>query len=132
MPIIVSNEADVIALNQFLVEDDLVLKLYSNDLTPTKTDTAASFTEVAGGGYADIQLPMGGWIITAGTPNQGVQAQKTFSFTGATNAPGTIYGYYVVDSDGVLRWSERFADTVLPFTPIAGSTVKITPKFAAN
>jgi hypothetical protein len=111
----------------------LTLRLYSNNYTPLPTSIAANFTEVAGGGYANKPLVFGTWVITANAPSEAIYPIQTWTFTGATNAPGTIYGYYVTrNSDGLLRWAERFAAGYLPFSPIAGSVVKITPRFTAS
>lgn len=124
-----------VGLNKFLslgleniLSGDLTLKLYSNNITPSETDTAATYTVVSGGGYVDITLSDDDWTIAAEVASQ---AQKQFDFTGATDAPTTIYGYYVVNSDNVLMWAERFNESVLPFVPVNGSAIKITPRFEA-
>lgn len=132
MPLLVPNAAELKALELILQTETLSLRLYSNNYTPTETTTTANFTEVAGGGYARISLDPGDWILTSGDPTFGVYAQRTFSFTGPTNAPGTVYGYYVVDSVERTLWAERFAPAVLPFSPIAGSSIRITPRFEAS
>lgn len=124
-----------VGLNKFLslglqsvLSGDLTLKLYSNNVTPGETDTAATYTVVAGGGYTNITLDKDDWTIAAEVASQ---AQKQFDFTSATSAPTTIYGYYVVNSDNVLMWAERFNESILPFIPTNGSAIKITPRFEA-
>lgn len=131
MSIVVPNAYEVIVLNNILKTDTLSLRLYSNNYVPVEGATLASFTEVAGGGYSRISLAIGGWTNTAGDPSFGLYAQQTFGFTGPTTAPGTIYGYFVVDPSNVVRWAERFPGANVPFTPIAGSSIKITPRFEA-
>lgn len=132
MTIITPNGAEVLAL-QSILNQTLTLKLYSNDLTPGETNTAASCTEVTGGGYTPKTLVSGSWTITEGAPSYGLyDTELDFIFTGATDAPGTIYGYYVIDSNGAIRWIERFPEAILPFTPIAGSTIRITPRYEAS
>lgn len=131
MAIVVPNVTEVAVLTWFLKTEDLFLRLFSNNVTPSETDTAATFTQVTGGGYSQITLDKDDWTITSGDPSFGTQAQKTFSFTGPTGAPSTIYGYYVVNGAGVLQWAERFPGANVPFTPIAGSSIKITPRFEA-
>jgi len=132
MSIVIPNVAEVAVLNYFLTTEDLYLRLYSNNVTPNESSTAASFTQVTGGGYAQILLPKGSWTVTPGDPSVATQAQKTFSFTGATGAPSTIYGYYVVNAAGVLQWAERFPGANVPFTPIAGSSIKVTPRMECS
>lgn len=123
-----------VGLNKFLslglddvLSGELTLKLYSNNQVPAAGDTAASYTEVSGGGYADITLETD-WSILDGVATK---SQKQFDFTGATAAPTTIYGYYVVNEDNVLMWAERFSASVVPFIPVNGASIKITPRFEA-
>lgn len=132
MALVIGNVQEVAVLTSYLTSEILYLCLYSNNITPSETDTFASFTEVAGGGYARIPLATGDWVITPGAPSSAVQAQKTFAFTGATTAPSTIYGYMVVTAANALKWSERFPGANVPFTPIAGSTIKITPRLECS
>lgn len=124
-----------VGLNKFLglgltdiLSGDLTLRLYSNNIIPSATDTAATYTVVSGGGYANITLDDGDWTIAAEVASQ---AQKQFDFTGPTNAPTTIYGYYVINADNVLMWAERFDNAVVPFIPTTGSSIKVTPRFEA-
>lgn len=134
MTLIVSNAAQIITLERFLT-GNLTLKLYSNNRVPAKTDTAASYTAVAGGGYANKTLAYASWTIAAGASNfpaVATYAAQDFTFTGVTTAPGTIYGYYIVDSDGVLRWAERFLEDVVPFEPVNGSLIRINPRMQVN
>lgn len=124
-----------VGLNKFLalgleniLSGALTLKLFSNNKTPADADTAASYTVVSGAGYANITLASADWTVLDGVATQ---AQKQFDFTGPTDAPTTIYGYYVVNSDNVLMWAERFSPSVVPFVPVDGSSIKITPRFEA-
>jgi len=111
---------------------NLTLKLFATNVTPSATgaDTAAAFTEAAGGGYAAITLTngAGNWTQSAvGGIEQVAYAQQTFTFTGALTTNATIYGYYVVDADGELIWAEKAGST---FTPANnGDTYKVTPIF---
>ncbi len=132
MSIVVPNVGEQVALNEFLKSGNLTLKLYSNNVTPGETDTAATYTEVSGGGYVAKTLVAANWSVTPGNPSIATYAQQTFAFSGPTNAPGTIYGYYVVDASNVLRWAERFPASVVPFSPISGSSIRVTPEFECS
>lgn len=107
--------------------NNLTLKLYCTNVTPADTNTAASYTECAGGGYAAKTLTNGSWTVTtANDPSDAVYAEQTYTFTGALTTNPTIYGYYVVDADNTLVWAELFGST---FTPANnGDNVKVTPK----
>lgn len=128
MSLVVPKSAQVIALQLFL-EEDISLKLYSNDVTPDEDSVLADFTEVAGGGYAAKTIQFVDWTFAEGDPSTALAAQETWTFTGTTTAPSTVYGYYVV-SAGELLWAERFA--VVPFEPINTSVIKVTPRISAN
>lgn len=128
----VPNVGEVIAAQKYLTLENLTLKLFSNNVTPAEGDTAATYTEVTGGGYASKTLALGSWTIVAGDPTTGTYAAQDFAFTGATTGPGTIYGYYLVDGSNVLRGSERFGASVVPFNPVNGSLIRITPKLQVS
>lgn len=130
MTLVVPNVAEVDNLNLFL-NRALVLKLYSNDKTPAEGDTVASYTEVSGGGYASKSLTFATWAITSGDPTVALYTAQDFEFTGSTNAPGTVFGYFIVVGS-LLLWAERFPAGVLPFSPINGSLIKVTPRFEAS
>jgi hypothetical protein len=107
---------------------NLTLKLYTNNYTPLDTSVAGSFTEASGGGYAAKTLSNGSWTVTVGNdPSDAVYAQQTFTFTGELSGAASVYGYFVVDADGVLLLAEKFAYS---FTPrYNGETLKVTPRF---
>ena len=133
MSLKVPNALEVEVLTT-LMTPALTMKLYSNNVTPGDGDTAATYTEVSGGGYASKPLTFANWTITAGTPSSANYSPiQEWTFTGPTNAPGTIYGYFVTrNSDGKLMWAERFPAANVPFAPIAGSIIKVLPKFTAE
>lgn len=131
MTLVVPNVGEVIVLDEFLA-GTLTLKLFSNDIIPGELDTASSYDEVSGGGYSSKSINFAGWTITPGDPSTATYAAQDFSFTGVTNAPGTVYGYYLVDGSNVLRWAERFPEAVLPFTPGNGSLVRVTLLLAVS
>lgn len=128
MSLTVPNAAETLVL-QKLLNQVLTLRLFSNNKTPGETDTVGSYTEVAGGGYAGKALAYASWTVSEGVAAYPAQ---TFTFTGATTAPGTIYGYYVTDASGDLLWAERFDASVVPFIPIAGSKIRITPRITCS
>lgn len=133
MPLIVPDLAELDALTKILTPA-LTIKLFSNNYVPGPLSTAANFTEVAGGGYASKPLTFANWVIVSGTPSIATyNAVQTWTFTGVTNAPGTVYGYYVVrDSDNLLMWAERFTVGAVPAVPVLGSVIAITPVFTGG
>lgn len=108
---------------------NLYLKLYKNNITPSDTDTAATYTEATFGGYAAITLTGATWgAASSGTITY--SAQQTFTCN--ASATDDIYGYYVTQvTSGTLLYSER--DGAAPFAVRnSGDAIKITPTISAN
>ncbi len=127
MALVVPNAGEADGLNYFVnktAPQNLVLRLYTNNVTPGETDTAATYTEASGNGYASVTLTGASWVITEGAPSNAAYAQQTFTFSGAL---GNVYGYYLTRAtSGVIAFAERFSDG--PYN-IAnnGDQIKITP-----
>jgi hypothetical protein len=107
---------------------NLTVKLYQNNITPSDTDVAATYTVANFTGYADAALTAATWgAASGGTITYG--AQLTFTCTGASS--NSIYGYYIINAAGTLLYSER--DAAAPFTITnSGDAVKLTPTISAN
>ena len=104
--------------------ENLVLRLYTNNITPAETDTAGTYTEATGSGYASITLTGASWSFTQGAPSYASYAEQTFTFSGAL---GNVYGYYLTQlTSGILMWSERFPSA--PYNIVNnGDNIKVTP-----
>lgn len=126
----VPNNSEVYMLEYILnktAPQNLDIRLFTNNITPTETDVAATYTEAAGGGYALIQLTAGSWTIVAGAPSLATHTQVTWTFTGAV---GNIYGYYITRrTTGELMWAERFNNG--PYNiQNNGDEIRITPRLS--
>lgn len=105
--------------------EDLVLRLFTNDITPQKGDTAATYHEPSGSGYAPKPLDQQYWIITDTVPPAAVHAQQIFSFTGPL---GNVHGYFLTRANsGKIAWSERFPNGPYEITR-AEDEIKVTPR----
>jgi hypothetical protein len=74
---------------------NLTVRLFTNNVTPAVTDTAASYTECALVSYAAVTLTPGSW---SGSTSSGLSTYTypTLTFNFAPYAGGvTIYGYFV-------------------------------------
>lgn len=134
MTLLVPNVGENIALSYLVGKTttvrDLIYRLFATNVTPAETDTAGSYTEAAGGGYASKTLTGGSWTVTNGAPTEAAYAQQTWTFTGTLTTNPTVYGYYVTrvtDADLVL------AETFTSFTPTNnGDQILLTPKITAD
>ena len=109
--------------------ENLVLRLFKNNITPSDTDVAGTYTEATFPGYAAITLTGASWNApSGGTIAYG--AQQTFTCSGTST--DDIYGYYVTQaSSGTLLYSER--DGAAPFAVRnSGDNIKLTPTIGAN
>lgn len=132
MTLLVQNNGEGDALGYFVnkqAPQDLVLRCYTNNVTPAETDNAASYTEDTASGYAAITLTGASWTLTEGAPSHADYAQQTFTYTGASP---TVYGYYMTRAtSGRVALAERFSGA--PFViPSGGGTIKITPQITAD
>lgn len=127
MPLRIPNAGETTALSIMVGKtavENLRLRLFTNNVTPSDTDVPATYTEASGNGYANVLLTAANWVITAGDPASAAYPEITFTFTGAL---GNVYGYYITgETSTVVRWAERF--TTSPFDVQAnGDQIKITP-----
>lgn len=134
MTLLVPNVGENIALSYLVGKNttvrDLIYRLFATNVTPAETDTAGSYTEAAGGGYASKTLTGASWTVTNGAPTEAAYAQQTWTFTGTLTTNPNVYGYYVTrvtDADLVL------AETFTVFTPTNnGDQILLTPKITAD
>lgn len=127
MALVVPNDGEEDALTYYVNKgspQNLVLCLYTNNITPGETDTTATYTEAAGNGYANVTLTGASWTVTPGAPSSAAYAQQTFTFTGAL---GNVYGYFLKRlTSGRIAHAERFSDG--PYNiQNNGDQIKITP-----
>lgn len=134
MALVVCNNGETIALSYLTGKtgstENLIYRLFATNVTPAETDTAGSYTEATGGGYAAKTLTGASWTVTAGAPTSAAYAQQDWTFTGPLTTNGTVYGYYVTrasTADLVL------AETFTSFTPTNnGDKILLTPAITAD
>jgi hypothetical protein len=134
MTLLVPNVGENITLSYLVGKTttvrNLIYGLFATNVTPAETDTAGSYTEAAGGGYAAKTLTGASWVITNGAPTSADFAQQTWTFTGALTTNPTVFGYFVIratDVDLVL------AETFTSFTPANnGDQILLTPKITCD
>jgi len=104
---------------------DFTLQLFTDNASPARGDTNASRTVPdATGGYADKTLTVAGATVSDPAIPQVAWAQQVFTFTGAIQGAGTIYGYQILRGTTLIT-QELLA---VPFTPANnGDHIDITP-----
>jgi len=134
MALVLPNQAEKILLEALVnktAPQDLKLKLFQNNVTPSETDTEATYTEATFTGYSAVTLTASSWTVTEGAPTQASYPEVTFTST-AGGQNQSIYGYYLVQvTSGKLVWAERFTDG--PYTIVNnGDSIKVTPVIACD
>lgn len=122
MPLNVPDSAELIALKAFVGHtaqaESQVLGLFTSNVTPADTDTAATYTaiEAVGAGYARKAIAAANWAVAA---NPITYAPQTWTFTGPLNANAVIYGYFLLRATALdIMWSENFGSG---FQPLANN-----------
>lgn len=133
MPLIVPDQGELRLLDIMLklalsTNENHILKLYKNDVTPAAASVPGSFTEANFTGYAARTLTRTLWntAVTVSTKAESSYGTTPQSWTCGTTG-NTIYGYWVEGSTSAkCMWAERFSTSrVLA----SGDILNITPKF---
>lgn len=132
MAVVFTDAAEITALKNFLnvsAPETLVLKLFSNNVTPSKLDEAADYTEVTGNGYTSVTLTPASFVFTPGDPGSAAFPQVTFAFSGAA---GNVHGYFVVGAtSGTLAFANRFSNAPINIAN-NGDEIRITLTITLN
>ena len=97
---------------------NLVLRLFTNDRTPSDIDKTLDYQEATGGGYAPILVPPSDWAFSKAS----VTTTKTFLFTGS-HAP--VFGWMLTQqATGTLMEVARFLEAPITI-PGPGYRIKI-------
>lgn len=104
--------------------------LFRNNVTPTPSDTLASYQEAIWSGYAPILVPAAAWTINAVTAHVGDLEALPIAFYNTSMTSVQVYGYFVTDDTGTqLVCASRFDEPPVvipvgsfhPVTPLLGS-----------
>lgn len=118
----IESKEDILAA---VLGQKLRLRLYKNDKEPSLQDSANSYREASFDGYEPITLNESGWQRDV---LMGTYSRQVFSST-KHQEPEKIYGYYVTDEKGRLKWAERFDETPWVMSN-KGDQIGIVPRFA--
>jgi hypothetical protein len=132
MAVVFTDAAEIVALKNYVNNtppESLVLRLYSNNRSPAKTDVVGDYTQVSGNGYAAVTLDPEDFVFTAGDPTSAAYPQVTFTFTGPA---GNIYGYYVTrETTGDVQFANRFSNAPINIAN-NGDEIRITLTITLN
>lgn len=136
MSAMVVNEGKIVWLARGLysnaASEDLVLKLFKNNVTPGETDTAATYTVADFTGYSNTTLTSSQsgstWAVPTTSSNIASSIYGSSVVTLTATSDQSIYGYYIVSaSGGKCMLSEAFA-AAKNLVGASSDTISITPK----
>jgi hypothetical protein len=132
MAVVFTDAAEQVALKNYVnntAPQDLVLRLYSNNVTPSKSDVVGDYTEVTGNGYAAVTLTPGNFVFSEGDPATAAYPQVTYTFTGEA---GNVFGYYVTRATaGDLMFANKFSNAPI-YIANNGDEIRITLTITLN
>lgn len=131
MSLVLSNVGELELLDKMLKDalfddEDYILKLFTNDVTPNQSSVVGTFVEANFTGYSTKTLTRAGWSAASTIANKAQSNYPQQSWTcGSTG--NTVYGYYLIGSNSnVLLWAERFDS---PRVLVNTDVLNITPVF---
>jgi hypothetical protein len=119
-----------VALRAFLNHtrpENLVLRLFSNDVTPSAGDSAAKYSEATFSGYGPITLSGFAWQFTDGEQPEATYSEQTFR-SSLDQSPQNVYGWYLTqEQSGHFVAAGRFNDAPNPISNLSDQ-IKVTPR----
>jgi len=111
MALLMPNNGEGDALAAILAKaaaENLVVRLYQNNITPAETDVTATYTESTFTGYAAHTATPANWTVVEGAPTEASYPLTSFT-SSADQTSEPAYGYYLTRvTSGRIAWSERF------------------------
>jgi hypothetical protein len=130
MALVVTNAATLEMAKYYLnasQPQNLVLRLFTNNITPSPDSTASDFVEARSGGYSPIPLSGAQWTVKPGPPVEASFSQQAFTCNGS-GIVQSCYGYFVTrEQSGQVAHAERFPNAPYAFAN-DGDQIKITPR----
>lgn len=133
MALLTPNAGELELLDKMLkdaltTDENYLLKLYTNNVTPDDNSVTASFSQATFTNYAGRTLTRTGWNSAATIGGKAETSYGTGPESWTCGATGqTVYGYYVeAVTSGITLWAERFSTSRVLAN---GDVLNITPKF---
>lgn len=127
--LVIPSSAEMIFLRYVTDNDvpqDLIMRLFANDLKPSKSTGRSDVEEVFGGGYSPKELEAFRWSFMNGNPSVAQYPEVVWAFDSPV---GKVFGYYLTRTDGSLLWLERFHNGPYEIDT-RGDKIKVSPKIS--
>lgn len=135
MALVTPDEGELELLDKMLkdalsVDENYLLKVYSNNYTPVQGSTGTNFTAATFTNYVIKTLTRAGWNAATTVSNKATSTYGTDQVWTCGATGQTVYGYWIeAATSGKVLWGERFTD---PLPLSNGFVLTITPKLTLN
>lgn len=106
-----------------MVNADLTLRLFVNDVMPGRGTVTSALKEPTGSGYRPVALTPGRWKVIPGDPGRVQYPPQDFVFQASV---GRIYGYFVTQGPTLL-YAVRLPEDAPFYAKWKGDTLVVQP-----
>lgn len=111
-------DAGLIWLLQQVAANNLKLRVFTNNITPSDNTILSGLTEAAWAGYAALTLTAGSWVSLGVSSHVGTLVYPACVFLNTSGGPVTAYGWYMTDNAGTILVAVGLFDSA-PVTLVA-------------
>lgn len=109
--------------------EGFLLALYRNDVYPSYSSSATDFLPATFGGYSGpVVLDLWDAVGVEWVQPRAVGLHPEVTFTADGTVAGLVYGYYVVDALGELRFAERDPSAPISMSS-SGQLYRVNPHY---
>lgn len=120
-------DVGLVPIAKRIVSDGIVIRLFTNDVTPNRDSVLADFTGMGTGyGVGPITVLLADFTLSGVAGHIGSITHAPIAFTKTSGDPEQAYGYYATSTDNVdLLFAARFDSA--PITKASGESWIVTP-----
>jgi len=121
MDLIFPDNGLVFQLEQIL-NATVKYRLFTNNITPSLSDTVSTYTEAVFSGYAPVSQTFSNFTLNGVTGHNGYALAAPINFTNSSGSSVNVYGYFVTDTTGTILLAAARFDSAPVAIPGGGST----------
>lgn len=120
-------DVGLIWMLQQLAANNLKLKVFTNNVTPSDNSILSDFTQAAWSGYAAITLASGSWVSLGVASHVGTIVYPACVFANTSGSPVTAYGWYITDNASTILVACGLFDSAPVSIPATTGTYSFIP-----
>lgn len=111
---------------QRILNSNVVYRLFTNNVTPSRASVLSDFTEASWSGYGAITRTWTDYTLHGVSGDAGYAIAAPIAFSNSSGSDQTAYGYYVTDSGNSLVMAAALFDGA-PITIPTGQATSVVP-----